>query len=176
MGRSWDYKDIFKAIITTESLPLYIHNLAETIYDRGWDKQAVHNRLLQDGITRLSDIKEDLLDLLLAYLHIILDDHCIRESEYRDFGLLKILFQISQNDFYDKRYYQVRSVITEQLEYLSEDDVLQPEKSQLNVNLQDMFSLSYDQLRSIKEDIQAISPQNRDRLPPKTKIDLHNNE
>ncbi len=176
MNRSWDYKDIFEAIITTESLPVYIHNLAETINNRGWDKQAFKNCLLQHGITRISDIKEDLLDLLLAYLHVILDDHCISESEHRDFGLLKILFQISENDFYNKRYYQVRSVIIEQLEYLSEDDVFQPEKTQLTVNLQDMFGLSYDQLRTIKEDIQAISPQNRNQIPPKTKIDWHNTE
>jgi hypothetical protein len=171
MGKSWDHKDIFEAIVTTETLPLYIHNLAETIVKQGLNKKAVHDRLLEDGISRMSDIKEDLLDLLLAYLHIILGDHVISEPEYLDFGLLKILFQIREGEFYNRKYHQVRSVIIGQLDYLSEDDVFEPKKNMLNVNLQDMFSLSYDQFQSIKADIQSISPQNRNEIPQKMKID-----
>jgi hypothetical protein len=169
---SWDYRDIFKAIAATEGLPDYIHDLAVILSDRGFDKKAVEEALLKDGITTARNIQEDLLDLLLAYLHIILDDHCISENEYRDFGLLKILFKIREGAFFHKRYYQVRSAINSQMEYLSEDEIFEPEKAVLTVNLQDLFGLSYDQFQYLIADINSISLQNRNEILPKIKIDL----
>lgn len=170
MNKSWTHKDIFEAIATTEGIPIYLHNLAKTIIREGLNKKAVRDHLLDDGISRMYEIKEDLLDLLLAYLHVILDDHVISELEYLDFGLLKILFQIKEGEFYNRRYFQIRSVIMGQLDYLSEDEVFEPEKSKLNVNLQDMFDLSYDQFQFLKSDIQTIAPQNRNEIPQKMKI------
>jgi hypothetical protein len=169
---SWDYRDIFKAIAATEGLPDYIHDVATILSDKGFNKKAVEEALLKDGISTARNIQEDLLDLLLAYLHIILDDHCISESEYRDFGLLKILFKIREGTFFHKRYYQVRSVINSQLDYLSEDEIFEPEKAALTVNLQDMFGLSYDQFQSIILDNVSISLQNRNEIPPKIIIDI----
>jgi hypothetical protein len=169
---SWDYRDIFKAIAATEGLPDYIHDVAVILSDKGFDKKAVDEALLKDGISTARNIQEDLLDLLLAYLHIILDDHCISENEYRDFGLLKILFKIREGTFFHKRYYQVRSVINGQLDYLSEDEIFEPEKAALAVNLQDMFGLSYDQFQTLIADIKSISLQNRNEIPPKTRINM----
>jgi hypothetical protein len=91
-----------KLFAATEGLPDYIHDVATILSDKGFDKKAVDEVLLKDGISTARNIQEDLLDLLLAYLHIILDDHCISENEYRDFGLLKILFKIREGTFFHK--------------------------------------------------------------------------
>ena len=169
---SWDYRDIFKAIVTTQGLPVYIHDIAVVLSEKGFDKRAVSDALAKNGITTVTTIKEDLLDLLLAYLHIILDDHCISENESRDFGLLKILFKVREGEFYEKRYYQVRSVLNSQLDYLSEDEILDPQKATFTINLQDLFDLSYDQFQNLIIDINSISIQNRNEIYPKTRIDL----
>jgi hypothetical protein len=169
---SWDYRDIFKAIVVTQGLPDYIHDIAVVLSEIGFDKKAIGEALRKNGISTVKNIEEDLLDLLLAYLNIILDDHCISENEYKDFGLLKIFFKIREGAFYHKRYYQIRSIINSQMEYLSEDEILNPDKATFTVHLQDLFDLGYDEFQTLIADINLISYQNRNEIPPKMKINF----
>ncbi len=150
-SNSWDYKRVFQAILRTDNFPKYLYDIAAIIVENGLDKKSVLASLANNGIEDVTPIKEDLLDLLLAYLNVILEDHYISEKEYLDFGLLKILFKIREGDFYSKRFNQVKEILLEQVSILWEENNMTPGEALLKVNLQDMFSLSYDQFSEFEK-------------------------
>lgn len=147
----WHYKDVLNAIILTEAKPPYIQDFAIAIRDNGINRKAIAPVLQKYGSDNISYFKEDVLDLLLSYLYIILDDHAISGEEFRDFGLLKILFKVQEWEFYNKRFHQMAEIMFDHLLYIRHDGAISTEESFMTADLQTMFGLTSEQYFEIQK-------------------------
>jgi hypothetical protein len=143
--------EAFGVILSIESFSDYISDIAELIYNNELSRGNLDTILTDHKILRVEDIKEELLDLLIVYINLILNDHIISEKEKRNIGLLKIYFKIKEGDFYNIRYYELEDILQRQFERLYLDNSINSEEALHNVDLQDFFDLSYDQFDEFKE-------------------------
>jgi hypothetical protein len=164
------YVDIFRKILAGNPMP-HIRAISQAIIENGIEKDSVEQALGQAGIDDIIYLKDDVLDLLLAYIHLILDDHYISEGEHRDVSLLKILFKIEEGDFYSKRYHQVKDVLQSQVQMVwgANNDVSIKEALH-KVNLQDLFDLSYDQFVEFENIIEPFPVKQAVDFKPKFEI------
>lgn len=143
--------EAFGIILSIESFSDYIADIAELIYNNELSRENLETILTDHKIRGVEDIKEELLDLLIVYINLILNDHIISDKEKRNIGLLKIYFKIKEGDFYNNRYYEVKDILNRQFERLYLDNSINKEEALQNVDLQDLFDLSYDQFDEFKE-------------------------
>lgn len=162
MGNSkndgWSYKDVLEVIIATRSHPDHVTAIAASVKENGINKAALEGALKKLNAPNISSYKNDILDLMINYLNVIVDDHRISEKEYKEFGLLKILFKIEEGDFYNKKYHQVKSVVDAHLEYILEDGKISVDEALTTVDLESMFGLSNDQYEEIEKHSKAKFP------------------
>lgn len=149
MKQSWHYKDVMQAILNTEIKPLYVDAVMRCIIRYDFNRTKVQEALNRFGTADVTSYKEDLLELLLSYANIILDDHAISDNEFQDFGLLKLLFKIQEGDFYEKRLPQVKEIINQQMAYITQDGKITLDETFTAANLQGMFDLSSEQFFSL---------------------------
>ncbi|MEO5911053.1 MAG: hypothetical protein ABIP95_09215 [Pelobium sp.] len=111
------------------------------------------NRFEFDALVKQGKInKEDLLDLLLYYINLILNDHILTEKEKKNVDLLKLLFRIKEGDFFKLRYHDVKEIIYRQLKIIyRNDDRISDSEAIFKVDLQHLFNLIYDQFLHFNE-------------------------
>ena len=143
--------EAFEIILSIESFSDYISDIAELIYNNQLSRENLQTILTHYQIHRIEDINEELLDLIIVYINLILNDHIITEKEKNNIGLLKIYFKIKEGDFYNKRYYEVEDILNRQFDALYFDNTITNEEALHNVDLQGIFNLSYDQFDEFKE-------------------------
>lgn len=143
--------DAFGVILSIESFSDYISDIAELIYNNELSREHLERTFWEHKISSVEDIKEELLDLLIVYINLILNDHIISEKEKSNIELLKLYFKIKEGDFYNNRYFEVEDILHRQFERLYFDNVINKEEALHNVDLQDLFDLSYDQFDEFKE-------------------------
>ena len=108
--------------------------------------------LVEHKLEGIEDIKSDLLDLVLLYINLVLNDHIISEKEYLNCKQLKIFFKIKEGEFYQQRHEEIKEVIYKQLERIYRDDnKIDDEEAIHKINLQGLFDLSYDQFLEFNE-------------------------
>lgn len=144
-------QEAFRIIISIDSFSDYIVDIAELVYNGNLDKENLEKILKEHKISRVQDIKEELLDLLIVYINLILKDHIITDNEKRNIELLKIYFKIKEGDFYKYRRDAIEDSLTRQFEILYADNIIDKDEALCNVGLQDLFDLSYDQIDGFKE-------------------------
>ena len=144
--------EAFGVILSIESFSNYISDIAELIYKDELNRKNLEAILIGYKIRKIEDIKEELLDLLIVYVNLILNDHTVSDKEKCNVGLLKKYFKIREGDFYNNRYHEVKDILHRQFERLYLDNIISKEEEIHNFDLQDLFDLSYDQLDEFKED------------------------
>lgn len=149
MTLGWHYKDVLQAILNTEIKPLHIDSIMRAIIRYDFSRTKIQQALDPFGAADITHYKEDVLDLLLSYVNIILNDHAISEREFQDFGLLKILFKIKEGDFFEKRFHQVTDVINQQMAHITQDGVITLDETFTTANLQGLFDLTSEQFFSL---------------------------
>ncbi len=143
--------EAFGVILSIESFSDYIVDIAELIYNNRLCRDNLQTILNEYKILRIEDIKEELLDLLIVYINIILNDHIITDKEKYNIEFLKKYFKIKEGDFFNNRYYEVEDILQRQFEGLYQDKIISNKEALINVDLQDLFDLSYDQFDKFKE-------------------------
>lgn len=143
--------EAFEIILSIDTFSEYILDIAELIYNNSISKDTISVVLKRHQINRIEDIKEELLDLLIVYINLILNDHTITENEKNNVRLLKIYFKIREGDFYNYRYVEVEDILHRQFERLYLDNKISTQESIHNVELQQIFDLGYDQFDKFKE-------------------------
>ncbi len=143
--------EVFGFILSTESFNDYISDIAELIYNTELSNQNLEKILKDNKIEKIQDIKEELLDLLLVYINFILNDHVISIDESSNIEMLKKYFRIKEGDFYKMRCNEVGNMLNRQFLRLYSDNKIDTQEALHNVNLQNLFDLSYDQYDSFKE-------------------------
>ncbi len=142
--------EAFATILSGEGLSSYIVEIAKLVSTKELDRKNIQRVLDGYQIKRVEDIKEELLDLLIAYINLVLDDHVISEREKFNVGLLKKYFKIKEGDFYSLRYKEVQNILHRQFERIYLDNGVSKEEALEKVELQGLFNLSYDQFEEFK--------------------------
>lgn len=147
-------KQAFEIILsTTDEKSLF--SILELIYEKGTDisKTDVLAEIKGSGFKGLDDFKEKALQIILLYVKIALKDNHLGTVEKRNVQFLKLLFQIQDGDFYKKSNAirsQLSSIITTQIALLYLDDgKIDDEEALYEVDLQELFDLSYDQFNAL---------------------------
>lgn len=135
----------FGVILSIESFSAYILEIAKLIYDNELSPENLKKVLSKYNIISIEDVKEELLDLLIVNINLILNDHLISDKEKHNFERLKKYFKIREGDFYSKRFDEVKDILNRQFERLYLDNSITEEEAIHNVELQELFDLSYDQ-------------------------------
>lgn len=137
----------FASIVEMEDLKEYVKEIAKLICEDGLTEYGLHCVLQKYGIKNIKDIKLEMLDLVLLYTSLVLDDHVITEIEKNNIGFLKLLFKIKEGDFYKYRKLQIAEIINKECERLYSDKLITNEESIYKFEIQDIFDLSYDQFQ-----------------------------
>jgi len=137
-------KEQYKGL-TTELLRLIIHNPEGRI-----DPMARNEALKKAGVRRISDIKEQTLDVIIDYAKLCLEDGVLTDEEIKNITLLKAYFGIEDGDFYkNNRQTEVKQILFEQLAKLYEDGIIDEQEALLQSETQGMFGLSYNEFADI---------------------------
>ena len=151
-----EFQKTFETILSIENFSDYINELTELIHTNELDKLQLDRILNEHRIKQIEDIKEELLDLLLVYINLILNDNVITENESGNLKILKRIFKIREGDFYSHRYDEVQEVLHRQFERMYSDNKIDTEEALLKVGLQELFDLSYDQFADLaNEEVKA---------------------
>lgn len=150
-----DDLELSEAFAIIEGIPALrpvIKQIVGELKENRLNQQRLLQILLDNKFDGTEDIKPDLIDLLLLYINLVLNDHTISPKEYLNCKQLKILFKIREGDFYKLRYGEIKEVIYKQLKRIYRDDnKIDEEEAIHKVNLQGLFDLSYDQFLEFNE-------------------------
>lgn len=135
----------FAYIISKEGIRDYIKKISALIHDNNLNRQSLDKILNEYNIKQVEDIKEDILDMLLAYINFVLNDNFITEIEGGNLKLLKRFFRIKEGDFYKYRYSNIESLLNRQFQLIYSDNKIATEEALHKVGLQELFDLGYDQ-------------------------------
>ena len=144
-----ELKSAFGIILSIESFSKHINEIVELIFYDEFNRENLGRVLQTHEIRRIEDIKEELLDLLLVYIGIVLNDNAISEHEAGNVRILKRAFRIVEGDFYNYRYEEVVEVLLRQFNQIYFDGYVDDGEALHKVSLQELFDLSYDQFTKI---------------------------
>ena len=98
-----------------------------------------------------------MLDLLIFYIEFCLIDHHLSSEEKLSIRHLKILFGIKEPDLYSLKSEKVKELLVIEVKRLLLDRKVDQFKSLYHVDLQEIFSLSYDRfLELTKEPVEEV--------------------
>jgi len=147
----WQLHDAFRNIIAYESLPIHTLEIAELIYNDDLALESLNGVLSKYVIKNIRNINNDLLDLVILYIHEVLKDGVIEEQEKRNIEVFKLYFKIREGDFYQKKKREIENILRIQFEKLYFDDKITKEEAFHNFLLRDIFDLSHEQYDRFKE-------------------------
>lgn len=151
-----ELRKIFGIILSIENFTDYINEIVELIHTNEFGRQNLNDVLKRHNIKRIEEIREELLDLILVYFNLILNDNVITENEAANVRILKRVFKIKEGDFYSQRYYEVEDVLNRHFERIYSDNRIDNEEALLKVGLQELFDLGYDQfLELVDKEVKA---------------------
>ncbi len=99
-----EFHEAFGKILFNENFSDYINEIIDLIFNNELDRPKVNEILKKYHLKQVEDIKEEILDLLLIYINIVLNDNVITETEAANVNMLKRFFKIKEEDFYNYRY------------------------------------------------------------------------
>lgn len=142
--------EAFQSLVDSETLDDFSLVTAQKLAEQAFHQHSVQGLLKERGIRSMEQIKPRLLDLLLSYMHYVLDDGLISEKERLNIKILKTCFDIEEGDFFKHRQHEVQRVLSRQFERLYADGMVDKGEAVHNVYLQEIFGLSYDQFDAFK--------------------------
>ena len=121
----------------------------------------VEATLTQIKIKRITDLKDQLVNVMFDYIDLCLEDDVLTQSEMQDFQTLQRFFRIQEGDFIRcHKEREIKNVLTEQLRKIQSDKVVDKAEALMKNDLQAMFGLSYDQFLAIENEVSKESIKN----------------
>lgn len=127
-----------------------MNDIVELVYDGELESKNLHALLEEHGVKDIRTLKNELMDVLIQYIRWCLKDHIITQNEKANLEFLKRYFKIEEGDFYKHRYHDLADILGQQFHRLYFDNKIDDEESLYNVDLQELFDLSYDQFDEFK--------------------------
>lgn len=146
-----ELRKAFETIPTIKQLSDPVLAISQLISTCELSRESIQNVLNKYQIEKISDLKLELLDLLITYANVILDDHIVSEKERFNIEILKKYFRIKEGDFFTYRYSEVENILHRQFEIIYSDNDVSREEAIHKVALQELFDLSYDQFEIFKQ-------------------------
>jgi len=145
-----DLKIPFEKLLSTENFGDEVNTIAELI-SQGMLTSVSLNTILNEYNIKLDKIKSNILDMILSYINIILEDNYIMEREASNVNFLKRFFKIKEGDFYSLKYYDIERILEKQFEHMYKDNSINKVEALQKFELQELFNLSYDQFLQLSE-------------------------
>jgi len=140
-------KETIKIISSQQQLSGFGKDLCAILYDKGNEvDRTTFKELIKKYNLAYKEIKEELMDIILSYARIILQDGVISNEEIFNLKYLKRLFKIPEGDFYNLRYDEIREIVEDQLNKIYVDGTIDKNEAVHKVMLQELFDLNYDQM------------------------------
>lgn len=155
----------------------YLNEILKSIQNN-FEYDSFELILKQKGIRNIEDIKLESLDLLISYANFILKDDIISGVEIQDFTFLKRIFKIREGDFVKNKNFEINEVLKKEFIRIYSDNHISEKETLLQLNLQSLFDLSYDEFEHLKKDeiinslLQGANPRDLDitKIPKKLNI------
>ncbi len=148
-------------LMAKNDYPEKIRKILQLIIDdklRLPDLEAV---LSEINVSRITDLKDRLICILLDYANFCLEDDILTQAEMHDFTTLRRFFRIDEGDFYKcHKEQEVRNILMLQLEKMQSDHTIDSNEALMKNDLQQMFGLSYDQFLEIENIVTKKSLKN----------------
>jgi hypothetical protein len=141
----------FETIFAAGGFSNCVIDIIELVYCKKLNRNTLLDVIRKYKVKNIADIKEELLNLLIAYINIVLEDNIITDDELRSLKILKLYFRVKEGNFYKKCYKEVKNILHRQFEMLYSDNKISPEEEEYELRLQELFDLSYDQFDEFKE-------------------------
>ncbi len=145
----------------------YLNEILKSIQNN-FEHDSFELILKQKGIRNIEDIKRESLDLLISYANFILKDDIISGVEIQDFTFLKRIFKIREGDFVKNKNFAINEVLKKEFIRIYSDNHISEKETLLQLNLQSLFDLSYDEFEHLKKDeiinslLQGANPRDLD--------------
>ena len=165
------FSEFIKSYKPKTELPYFLEILKSIQIN--FDYNSFNKIVNHNGIDKITDIKTESLDFLISYADFILEDNVISDTEIQDFTFLKRIFKIKEGDFKKYKKLEMNEILKKEFIRIYSDNFVNQKEELLNLNLQSLFNLSYDEFEEIKEDeiikslIQGANPKDLDiaKLP-----------
>lgn len=134
------------AILTKKhTYSVLVQELLHVVIETGSFNTLARNTILQaHGVRRISDIKSHMLDVIIDYALLCLEDGKLSENEIKNTHLLKLFLGIEEGDFYrNGKKSEIKFILTKQLELVYADKNIDPQEALLMSDLQGLFGLNY---------------------------------
>lgn len=112
----------FASIVQIPTLSPVMKQIARALGKAILTPKQLEQILSEHQVVGVEGIKTELLDLVLQYIHLVVDDHIISDKEYLNCKQLKMLFKIKEGEFYDRRHEEIKGIISKQLKLIYRDD------------------------------------------------------
>jgi len=146
-----ELKEAIAATVLLNNHSKAIQEIAQNIYNNGFDTISLQPILKKHKIGKIEYIKEQSLAFIIDVIKLVLNDYVISEGERKNIALLKMYFKIADGDFYKYKYNEIVEILNRQFEKIYEDGIVTDEEEVHKFEVQDLFDLSYDQFLEIKE-------------------------
>lgn len=147
-----EFHKAFETILSIESFSDHIKGIIGLVFNNSLDEKNLEEILKNYKIKNLGDIKEELLDLLIVYINMILNDGVITEKELQNAQYLKLIFGIQEGDFYKFRFDEIEDILSRQFFWMyRNDNKIDKTEALYRVSLQKLFNLGYDQFLDFNE-------------------------
>jgi hypothetical protein len=146
-----ELQEPFGRILSIEDFGEPVNDIAELIYLGQFSQRNQEDLLLEHGINDLNTIKAPVLDMIICYINVILDDNYITAKEAENVRYLKRFFKIKEGDFFSKKYFEIGRILDRQFEYMYQNNKIDHTEALQKVQLQGLFDLSYDQFLKLSD-------------------------
>jgi hypothetical protein len=120
-------------------------NVAMQLVNGDIFKTSLKKSLREVGRSNTLECKEELIDLLLFYIEQCLDDHVLTKDEKLTIKHLRLLFELAEGDLYRFRKAELIQACGLEIRRILEDKQISLEEAFHEVDIQEVFDLSYDQ-------------------------------
>lgn len=141
----------FGKLLSTENFGEITNYIAGLINQGQLTSKSLDSLFQENNIKEIGKIKNEILDLILSYINLILDDNFITTEEAENVNFIKRFFKIKEGDFYFNKYREIEIILDRQLEHMYQNDSIDSEEALQKVELQELFDLSYDQFLEISQ-------------------------
>jgi hypothetical protein len=136
---------VFARYVASERLESPVGAIAELVAKDELSRDAVDRVLAEYNVTVSGTFRDGLLDLILDTVRISLQDHRLTAPEQQFFRELKGYLRIPEGAFYKHRRGEVTELLSAQVRRMIDDGLVDLDESLLQVELQRLFDLGYDQ-------------------------------
>lgn len=143
------FNEVIKHIVTSNNFNDFFIEVSNLIQSGKFVKSDVQKILKDNGISKISNYKNECMDLIIRYVGVLLADQKITKGEVRSVGMLKNIFKIEEGDFLSEKWNEIQELIENQIDVLLQDGKIDFKETLYLLEIQEIFDLSHEQFVDI---------------------------